>query len=96
MQNPSLEQHHKTERNMFFPQKKMVCFLGEFLPSGEFFFFKMATQKKKCFCKVILVAKFRVFFNFLKNCQILYLSPLSSQNNILWFLLSHFLEPKSG
>jgi hypothetical protein len=47
MQNPSLEQHHKTERNMFFPQKKMVCFLGEFLPSSEFFFQNGQKKKKK-------------------------------------------------
>jgi hypothetical protein len=38
MQNPSLGLHHKTERNMFFRQKKMVFFSGEFLPCGEFFF----------------------------------------------------------
>jgi hypothetical protein len=47
MQNPSLGQHHKTERNMFFPQKKMVCFSGEFLPSGEFIYFSKWPQKKK-------------------------------------------------
>jgi hypothetical protein len=59
MQNPSLGQHHKTERNMFFPQKKMVCFSGEFLPKGEFFFSKWQNKNKNC--RVILVAKFRVF-----------------------------------
>jgi hypothetical protein len=49
MQNPSLGQRHKTERNMFFPQKKMVCFSGEFLPKGEFFFFFSKWQKEKVF-----------------------------------------------
>jgi hypothetical protein len=49
MQNPSLGLHHKTERNMFFPQKKMVFFLGEFLPSGEFFFFQNGQKNKRVF-----------------------------------------------
>jgi hypothetical protein len=28
MQNPSLEQHHKTERNMFFSPKENGVFIG--------------------------------------------------------------------
>lgn len=79
MQNPSLGQHHKTEKIMFFPQRKMVCFSGEFLPSGEFFFFKMA-PKKKLFLQGYFSRQISIFYNLKKNCQILYQSPLSSQN----------------